>query len=100
MSKPQPSIDDLVNEAVTQGMIAMQLSMSDGEPGRHKKVLRDTKRAFKKAVLYVIGDDEDELSQWAYNKADETQKIVIQGRIHNNSLRAEQRKRLTSIMKG
>ena len=45
------TIDELMDEAVTQGMIAMQLSMGDGLPGRHDKVIKKTKASLHSLLI-------------------------------------------------
>lgn len=91
------TIDELLNEAVTQGMIAMQLSMGDGEPGRREKVLKDTKQALKKVMLDIVGEDEEQ--DWdidenycmacGHQPTDGSRVCIC---IFNNKLRAKQRK--------
>lgn len=50
------TIDELMDEAVTQGMIAMQLSMGDGLPGRHDKVIKKTKASLYSLLISKLPD--------------------------------------------
>lgn len=51
MSDVDKRIEEIVSEAIIQGMIAMQRSMSDGKPGRHEKVIKDCIIALKELIV-------------------------------------------------
>lgn len=45
------TMDEMLNQFIIDGMIAMQLSMHDGEPGRHDKAVKDAKARFHSLLI-------------------------------------------------
>lgn len=70
------TINELMDEAVTQGMIAMQLSMGDGLPGRHDKVIEKTKAKLHSLLISKLPEKQwndvlklKKMSPWERMKA-------------------------------
>ncbi len=61
MTDIKQSIDEIVAEVATKGMIGMQLAMSDGDSKHHEKVLQEARELITTLFTQLLDEVEHEL---------------------------------------